>query len=101
MAVQFQKKDGGVPFPRTTQEWVDKGLSPAQADHKMCLDVFGHNYKIDAKGYPIETGIGSASNPSSDSLKAIEREKSAAEQAKMRLGWSKSLETSFDPRTAT
>jgi hypothetical protein len=100
MAVQFQKKDGRIPFPRTAEEWTAAGLSPAQADHKMCQDVFGHDYKIDAKGYPIERGKGSALQPSSESLKAIEREKSAAEQAKMRLGWHKGLENSFDPRLA-
>jgi hypothetical protein len=78
---------------------MDKGLSEAAADHKVCQDVFGHNYRIDAKGYPIETSRGSAANPVNESLIAAEREKSAAEQAKMRLGWHKSLENAFDPRT--
>ena len=99
MADQFKKKDGGVPFPRNTQEWIDKGLTPAQADHKLCQDVYGSNYRIDAKGYPIETGRGSAANPVSESVKVIELEKSAAEQAKMRLGWHKGLENAFDPRS--
>jgi hypothetical protein len=97
---QFKKKDGGVPFPRTMQEWVDKGLSPGEALHRTTQDVFGKDYRIDPKGYPIETGRGSAANPVSESLKAIEHEKSAAEQAKMRLGWHKGLENAFDPRSA-
>jgi hypothetical protein len=108
MAVHFQKKDGGVTFPRTMQEWMGKinpatgtHFTEAQADHKMCQDVFGPNYKLDQKGYPIETGRGSAANPASESLKAIEREKSAAEQAKARLGWHRGLEHAFDPRSAS
>jgi hypothetical protein len=99
MTIGFKSKSGSVPFPRTTDEWIDAGKSPAQADHRMCQEVFGANYRIDAKGYPIETGRGSAANPVSESLRAIEHEKTAAEQAKMRLGWHKGLENSFDPRT--
>ncbi|MCG2639662.1 MULTISPECIES: hypothetical protein [Bradyrhizobium] len=100
MTQRVQNKTGGPTFPRTAAEWQEKGHSPAQADHKMCQDVFGHDYRIDAKGYPIETGRGSAANPVTESLIAQEREKDAAEQAKMRLGWHKGLENAFDPRSA-
>jgi hypothetical protein len=103
---QFKKKDGGACFPRTADEWMQKvnpatgaHFTEAEADHKVCQDVFGRNYKIDAKGYPIETGRGSAANPVSESLKAQEIEKNAAAQAKMRLGWHKGLEQAYDPRT--
>jgi hypothetical protein len=41
---QFKKKDGGVPFPRTMQEWVDKGLSPGEALHRTTQDVFGKDF---------------------------------------------------------
>jgi hypothetical protein len=34
--------------------------------------VFGHNYKTDRDGKPIEQGIGSASQPSANSVAAYE-----------------------------
>jgi hypothetical protein len=105
MAKTFQGKNGGAPFPRTESEWVEKKMQQGVsfedaskfADHKMCQDVFGHDYKIDAKGFPIETGIGSAANPG-DSDRVKRAEADAMAQAKMRLGWHKGLETAFDPR---
>lgn len=108
MVVKFEGKagKGSVPFPRTETEWVETKMAQGHsfeeaqriADHKLCQDVFGHDYRIDAKGFPIETGRGSAAQPVTESLKAQQREKYAAEQARMRLGWHKGLENAFDPR---
>jgi hypothetical protein len=72
----------------------------AEADHKMCQDVFGFGYKIDERGFPIETGLGSKANPSDESSRVMAAEKQAAEDAKRRLGWHRGLEKAFDPRSA-
>jgi hypothetical protein len=69
----FQGKNGGVPFPRNEQEWMEKGLSPEAAQHKLRADVFGHDYKVDGKGNPIETGIGSAMQSTAQHKAALER----------------------------
>jgi hypothetical protein len=98
MTKLFQGKDGGVPFPRTTDEWLAKGYSPEQAQHKMRQDVFGHDYQTDAKGNPIETGRGSASQPTAQHKEALERAAGARAAARSRIGFSPSLEGAFNPK---
>ena len=41
-----------------------------EARHKVRQDVFGHDYKTDKYGRPIEDGIGSKANPSQSSIDA-------------------------------
>lgn len=92
---QFQtNKDGGVCFPRNASEWMQKGFSPEHAEHKMRQDVFGHDYQTDAKGDPIETGIGSAAQQTRQHKEALER----ARSRRSGVGYSPALEGAFDPR---
>jgi hypothetical protein len=95
----FQGKNGGVPFPRNENEWLEKGLSPEQAAKKVADDVFGHGHQVDAKGRPIETGRGSARNPTAQSKQALEIAAAARAAARSKIGYSPSLEGAFDPRT--
>lgn len=102
MAVQFQGKsgEGTVPFPRNVNEWMAKGMTQEAAEHKMRQDVFGHDYKTDAKGNPIETGKGSASQQTAQHLQAKAISDDAEIARRMRTGWHPGLEHAFDPRTA-
>ena len=98
MTTLCQAKSGGVPFPRNVAEWQEKGLSPEQATHKVRADVFGHDYKVDGKGNPIETGIGSAQQQTAQHKQALERIAGARAAARNKVGYSATLEGAFDPR---
>ena len=52
-----------LPNAMTLQELVDGGMSLEDAKHEMNKRVFGHNYRLDAEGNPIEQGFGSEANP--------------------------------------
>lgn len=52
-----------LPNPMTIQELVDGGKSVAEANEIMHQRVFGHDFKRDEDGKPIEMGIGSPGNP--------------------------------------
>jgi hypothetical protein len=56
---------------------IARGLLPPDAIERHFEDerkaVFGENYKRDANGNPIEQGIGSAANPSRQSIEAYRR----------------------------
>ena len=55
--------------------------------------VFGHNFRRDAKGNPIEVGIGSPGRPSLNSLQAIRKyEGEEAYQAAVAKLWKDSPE---------
>ena len=95
----FQGKSGGVPFPRNVTEWMEKGLSPEQATHKMRNDVFGHNYQLDAKGEPIERGIGSAHQQTTQHKQALERSAGARAAMRSKIGYTSAVAGAFDPRT--
>jgi hypothetical protein len=46
--------------------------------------VFGHDYKVDKHGKPIEQGIGSPGNESENHYRALEKYEGAAAAAKAR-----------------
>lgn len=96
----FQSKNGTVPFPRSAGEWEAKGLSPADAEHKMRQDVFGHDYTTDKSGAPIERGKGSAAQPTAQHLMAKSIGEDAERSRQMRMGWHPGLEQSFNPKAA-
>jgi hypothetical protein len=96
----FESSKGGVPFPRTSNEWMAKGYTPEQAEHRMRQDVFGHDYQTDAKGNPIERGKGSAAQPTAQHQMELVRSQEAEIARKMRLGWHPGMEHAFDPRSA-
>lgn len=98
MTTLFQGKSGGVPFPRNVNEWIEKGYSPEAATHKVRQDVFGHDYKVDAKGNPIENGRGSAQQQTAQHTEALERTAGARAAMRSKVGYSPSLEGAFDPR---
>ncbi len=94
----FQSTRGGAPFPRSANEWMEKGMPADQAEHRMRQEVFGHDHKTDAKGNPIEQGKGSAAQPTAQHLQAKQIGEDAAAQRGMRQGWNPGLEGAFDPR---
>ena len=94
----FQGKNGGVPFPRNVTEWMEKGLSPEAAQHKLRADVFGHDYKVDGKGNPIETGIGSALNSTPQHQESLEKAAGARAAMRSKIGYSSAVAGAFDPR---
>jgi hypothetical protein len=55
----------------TATEFVAAGLNIEQANHEMRKRVFGHDYKTDRNGKPIETGIGAPGNESEHHFAAI------------------------------
>lgn len=59
--------------PMTVAEWMEKGLSHKDAVHKVNQKVFGDNYKRDSRGHPIEQGVGSAAQPTQQSIDAYRR----------------------------
>lgn len=106
MANLFQGKDGGLPFPRTEQEWIDKKMSQGfsfesaqkEAQHKIRQDVFGHDYALDARGTPIEKGIGSSQQLTVQHKQALERAAGARAAMRSKVGYTPKLKGTFDPR---
>lgn len=98
MTKLFQGKNGGMPFPRNATEWMEKGYSSEAATHKVRQDVFGHDYKVDARGKPIETGIGSAHQQTPQHRGALEKTAGARAAMRSKVGYSPALEGTFDPR---
>ncbi len=96
----FKSAGGGAPFPRTAQEWMEKGRSPEEAEHKIAQDVFGQDYQKDAKGAPIERGKGSALQPTSQHQQALAISQEAEARRRMTMGWHPGLAAAFDPREA-
>lgn len=94
----FQSSRGGAPFPRSANDWIEKGMEPVQAEHRMRQDVFGHDYKVDARGAPIEQGKGSAAQLTAQHIQAKQIGEDAAAAKGMRLGYHPGLEQAFDPR---
>ncbi len=80
--------------PRTVNDFMAMGMSSEQAQHKVRQDVFGHDYKTDAKGNPIEQGLGSALNPTSQHKAALARE----QRPSASVGYHPGLEHAYDPR---
>ena len=107
MTKLFQNKNGGVPFPRNETEWVEKKMSQgyAYADassfavDKVRQDVFGHDYQLDAKGNPIETGRGSAQQQTAQHKQALERAAGARAAMRSKVGYTPTLAGTFDPKT--
>jgi hypothetical protein len=95
--VEFSSK-AGKPFPRNVGEWMDKGYSQEQAEHKVAQDVFGNDYQKDKAGNPIERGKGSASQPTAQHQQALAIAQDAEMARKMRMGWHPGLEQAFNPR---
>lgn len=60
-----------LPNPLTLEELIGEGKTPEQAQHIMRERVFGVNYSKDAKGDPIENGLGSALQPTKQHLDAL------------------------------
>jgi hypothetical protein len=77
---------------------MEKGMEPAQADHRMKQEVFGHDYRTDAAGNPVEQGKGSAAQPTQQHLMAKQIGEDAARSRGMRAGYTPALEGAFDPR---
>jgi hypothetical protein len=107
MTKLFQGKNGGAPFPRTESEWIEKKMSQGvsfedaqkDAQHKLRQDVFGHDYKVDAKGNPIENGKGSAAQSTAQHQQALERSAGARAAMRSKVGYTPALAGTFDPRT--
>ena len=60
---------------------IAAGLLPSNY-FELCAEarrqnVFGHDYKTDRNGNPLESGIGSPSNPSLNSYRALKRAEEA------------------------
>lgn len=98
MEKAFQSTRGGAPFPRSANEWIEKGMEPAQAENRMRQEVFGHDHKVDASGKPVEQGKGSAAQPTAQHLQAKQIAEDGARQHGMRMGYHGGLEGAFDPR---
>lgn len=80
--------------PRTVKDFMTLGMSRDHAEHRVRQDVFGHDYKTDAKGSPIEQGLGSAQNQTSQHKAALARE----QRATASVGYHPGLENAYDPR---
>jgi hypothetical protein len=108
MTTKFQGKNGGAPFPRTEQEWIEKKMSQGHsfddasqfATKKMRDDVFGEGHRVDAKGNPIETGKGSIAQPTAQHQQALAISQEAEAKRRMTMGWHPGLVTAFDPSAA-
>lgn len=103
----FESKKGGVPFPRTAAEWTEKAnpatgtyYTPAEAEHKVAKDVFGHDHTVDASGAPVERGKGSAAQPTAQHQEALMISQEAKIARRMRLGWHPGMDGAFDPKQA-
>lgn len=94
----FEGVKGGVPFPRSEKEWIDKGRSPEEARQKMRDDVFGAGHQVNAKGEPIECGKGSALQPTAQHQQALMIAQDAERARQMRMGWHPGMTTAFDPK---
>jgi hypothetical protein len=102
----FQGKNGGVPFPRTESEWIEKKMSQGHsledasgfAVHKIRQDVFGHDYQLDKAGNPIETGRGSAQQQTHQHKAALERSAGARAAMRSKIGYTSAVADTFDPR---
>jgi hypothetical protein len=95
MSNAFQSAGGGACFPRNTQEWQEKGMAPELAEHRMKQEVFGHDYRVDAKGNPIEQGKGSAQQQTAHHKQALEKIAAARRSA---VGFTGALDGAFDPK---
>jgi hypothetical protein len=76
----------------TPEEWAI--LSPEQrAEHRRAeeINVFGVGFKRDRNGRPIEQGLGSESNPTVQSIAALERAEGKAAADAMRARINKRL----------
>jgi hypothetical protein len=79
----------------TTEEWAalgdpDKGGGPAKQQAHLAAEekiVFGNDFQRDAKGNPVEQGIGSPGRPSLNSLQAIRKYEEEAYQAAVAKLW--------------
>jgi hypothetical protein len=91
---------GGECFPRNTKEWVEKGYSADQAEHKIRQDVFGHDFRVDTMGKPIEQGIGSERNQTTQHRQALQTAAAARSAMHSRVGYTPTLVDAFDPREA-
>lgn len=60
-----------LPNALTVAEMIGKGMTPEAAKHRMNELVFGVGYKTDDKGKPLEHGLGSAVQPTSQHLEAL------------------------------
>jgi hypothetical protein len=94
----FASKGGGAPFPRTAAEWQEKGYSPDQAERKVAEDVFGHDFKVDAIGKPIEEGIGSERNQTTQHKQALQVAAAARSAMHSRVGFTPTLVNAFDAK---
>jgi hypothetical protein len=81
-----------MQLPATLHELMATGMTKADAEHILRQRTFGHDYKLDKRGNVIETGIGSAANPSSQHFDALSKREGGAvaararEEANRRLG---------------
>lgn len=98
--ITFRGVNGGAPFPRNAGEWIEKGVPPEQAEHRMRADVFGQDYQTDAKGQPVEKGKGSAAQPTFQHQQALGIAQEAEARRQMTMGWHPGLANAFDPRQA-
>jgi hypothetical protein len=104
----FKNKNGGLPFPRTEQEWIEKKMSQGMpfedasqfATKKVRDDVFGVDHKVDASGKPIENGIGSERNQTTQHRGALQIAAAARSAMQSRVGFTPTLVDAFDPRDA-
>jgi hypothetical protein len=106
MAKLFQTKNGKLPFPRTEDELINNAMmdgasyeqAAEKAKHKMRQEVFGHDFKTDAKGNPIEVGLGSKHQQTRQHEMALQKAEGARAAMKSKIGYTPALAGTFDPR---
>jgi hypothetical protein len=108
MTKLFQGKHGGVPFPRTEGEWIEKKMvqgfsyedAQKEATHRLRQDVFGSNYALDAKGNPVEVGLGSKHQQSHQHKMALKKAEEARAAMRSKVGYTAAVggPGTFDPR---
>jgi hypothetical protein len=60
--------------PLTVADFMERGMSREEAERKVAEMVFGHDFKTDAEGRPIEQGKGSPSQQTSQHKIAVAKE---------------------------
>jgi hypothetical protein len=109
MAKVFQTKNGKTPFPRTEGEIIQNAMMDGlpyeqaveKAKHKMRQEVFGHDFKTDAKGNPIEVGLGSKHQQTRQHEMALQKAEGARAAMRSKVGYTSAVGPgAFDPKSA-
>jgi hypothetical protein len=60
-------------YSAVVSQALDKGLTKVEAAELERKNVYGHDYRTDRQGRPIQQGIGSESNPSGNHFAALRK----------------------------